>query len=166
MSQRGGPFEGEAWLIFLIVGVINVVQGSLLMFFGGEVEQNTVQRLVGLPWAQLAASNPPFAAYVEDLLMIVGLFLAGFGLLAGVIACTGYRRRQPWAWYSMWIVPAFYLIAAVMLFERGEIYFSDDLSYEFFSFLLLATFLTQLLGARSFRRSRPSQIGQELATGE
>ena len=152
MSQDADLLDPKAWMLFMIIGAVNAVQGSLLMVFGGEVEQETIQRLVGSTWAELQASNPPLAGYVDNLLLIVGLFLGSFGLLTVAIACTGYRRRQVWAWYAMWIVPAFYLVTALLLFSEGEIYFTDDLSYEYFAFLTAIALIVQTVEARAFRR--------------
>lgn len=154
MTKTTETNTDRGWLIFLTIGAMNIIQGALLAFGRGEVVQNSIQRLVGSSWVELESSNPPFAAYIGDLLMLLGLFLAGFGLLVMAIAFTGYRRRQHWAWYSMWLVPAFYMMGAAILFETGEMYLSDDLSYELFAFLLVAALLVQVVDSRSFRPNR------------
>ena len=131
--------------------MFNVAQGLILVVFGGEVVQGSVQGLAGVPWGELVIFNPALAAYINDLLMILGFFISAFGFLVAAIAFTGYWAGRPWAWYFMWAAPVFYFLTAVLLLAKGEIYFSDDLSSELFGFLLVVTFLVQTLEARSFR---------------
>lgn len=158
--SNGGPRGSGGWVVLLAVGVFNAVQGAVLAALGGEAVQESVANLVGVPWSDLVSSTPAVAAYVNDLLMIVGLFLAAFGVLVAAVAATGYRRRRPWAWYSMWVVPVFYSITAVVLYAKGEVYFSDDLSSELFVFLLVLAFLVQAAEWRGFRRAEGPHPGR------
>jgi hypothetical protein len=150
LTRTAGDAKG-GWLVFLAVGAFNVFQGAYLALAGGESVQSSIQSIAGVPWSELVRSAPSTAAYINDLLMIVGLFLAAFGILAMTVAVTGYRRGHAWAWYVMWLVPLFYSITAALLFARGEIYFSDDLSSELFAFLLVVSFLVQALESPGFR---------------
>ena len=150
MTKTTGDTRG-GWLVFLAVGAFNVFQGAYLALAGGESVQGSIQSIVGVPWSELVQSAPSTAAYINDLLMIVGLFLAALGLMTVVVAATGYRQGHVWAWYTMWLVPAFYSITAVVLYAKGEVYFSDDLSFELFAFLLAISFLVQALESSEFR---------------
>lgn len=157
-AERG--WFDPAWPVFLALGAINVVQGCLLVLFGGEVETDTIRRVTGIAWAQLVVSQPSMAAYIDNILETAGLFLSGFGLLVMAIAATGYRRASRWAWYTMWFVPAFYSMIGYILFREGEFFiYSDDLTVEAFVFMLVAAFIVQLLAYRSFRR--PDARGSE-----
>ena len=161
MTEGQSESRDGGWVVFAAMGMFNTAQGLLLLIFGGEVVQESFRNLVGVPWAQLAEANPAFTAYVNDLLMILGLFLAAFGLLVVGIAITGYRRKRPWAWYIMWTAPAFYLMTAAILLARGEIYFSDDLSVELFSLLLALSLLIQVAERPSFMaRFRAEHLGR------
>lgn len=151
---EGEPQGSVGWVVFLAMGLFNAVQGAFLALLGGEAVQQSIANLVGVPWPTLVSASPAVATYVNDLLMIVGLFLASFGVLVALIAATGYRKRHVWAWYSMWAVPVFYLLTAAILYARGEIYFSDELSFELFAFLLALAFIVQALESRGFRRKR------------
>lgn len=151
--MSGAESRGSGgWVVLLAMGLFNAVQGAFLALLGGEAVKESVANLAGVPWSTLVSSTPAVAAYVNDLLIIIGLFLAAFGVLVAAIAATGYRRRHIWAWYSMWVVPVFYLLTAAILYAKGEVYFSDDLSSELFAFLLVLAFLVQAVEARGFRR--------------
>lgn len=157
MSEKLSKEANGGWVVFSAIGIFNVAQGLVLILFGGEAVHESVESLVGVSWPQLVATSPSFAAYINDLLGIVGLFLAAFGFMVFAIASTGYKRLRPWAWYSMWIAPVFYLLTAMILFAKGEIYYADDLSFELFTFLLVLGFLVQVAEARSFRIGRPKE---------
>lgn len=148
MASERWPSGG--WVVLLAMGLFNAVQGAILAVFGGEAVQGSIQSIVGVPWAALLGSAPAVAAYINDLLIIIGLFLAAFGLMVAAIASTGYRAGQRWAWYAMWVVPFFYSLTAAILYAKGEIYFSDDISFELFAFLLIMSFLVQLGERRAF----------------
>jgi hypothetical protein len=152
MTNAEQQWFDPAWPFFLALGAINVVQGSLLILFGGEVEMDTIHRVTGMAWGQLVISYPSIALYINNLLETVGLFLGGFGLLIMAISATGYRRARKWSWYAMWLVPAFYSLTAYILYREGEFFiYSDDLTAEFFVFMLIAAFAVQLLSYRSFK---------------
>lgn len=152
MTKAEHGWFDPGWLFFLVLGAINVMQGSLLILFRGEVETDTIHRVTGITWNQLAASYPSIAAYIGNLLETAGLFLSGFGLLIMAIALVGYRRTQKWAWYAMWLVPAFYSLTIYILYREGELFiYSDDLTAEFFAFMLVTAFVIQLLTYRSFK---------------
>lgn len=159
MKPKAKGQNGLGWLVFSVLGALNLFQGIVLIIFGGGAVQDSILNLTGLSWTQLEAASPNLAGYVEDLLMIQGLFLAGLGLLVLGIAVTGYRRKQAWAWYVMWMAPFFYLAAALILYAKGEIYFSDDLSFEFFALQMSLAFAAQLAEALAFRRASSTQTG-------
>ena len=153
-----GQGTGVGWLVFAVTGALNVVQGAVLILFGGEAVQDSIQGVTGVPWSLLLVATPSLAAYVNDVLMILGLFVAAFGAMVLAVSVTGYRRGEPWAWYLMWAAPVFYLLTSVILLVKGEIYFSDDLSIELFSALLLLSFVVQVFDRGSFRRG--GSLGQ------
>ena len=154
--NQGGPRGGAGgWLVFFAIGAVNAVQGVLLLVFGGEAVEDSIVGVTGSSWSQLQGSNPAFAAYIGDLLTILGLFIAAFGVMIAAIALSGYRRRRLWAWCTMWAAPVFYSSTALILLVKGDIYYSDDLSIELFLFLLAISLIVLAAEAPSFRRAAP-----------
>jgi hypothetical protein len=52
-------------------------------------------------WSALAASSPATAQYIEVVFRLYGVFCALFGLMAGAIAVTAFRRGDRWAWWTL-----------------------------------------------------------------
>ena len=138
--------------MFVAIGAFNMVQGAILLVFGGEAVEDSLLGAIGLSWSQLLVSDPGLAAYVGDILAMLGVFITAFGVMIAAVAVSGYRQMRPWAWYVMWVAPAFYSLTAAILFLRGDIYYSDDLSVELFLFILVISCLVLVAEARSFRR--------------
>jgi len=58
--------------------------------------------------------------FVEDrferaALVLVSSFAAVAAILGVGVALTAYRRGEPWAWWAMWSVPAFFVFHAALL---------------------------------------------------
>ena len=158
MSMAEGSREGSfAWLGFLAVGLVNLGDGLIMAVFGATAEQGTIQNQLGVSLSELSGSDPAFAQYVNTLVTLIGLLLAGFALFVVVVSLTGYRRGHRWAWYAMWNPTVYYLLVALLLFTRGDFFTSDALSPEIMLGLLAATVTFQLVGYSSFfRRSEPA----------
>jgi hypothetical protein len=140
------------WLGFLVLGAINLADGAIMAVFGAEAVQETIREQLGTSWADLSSSSPTLAQYVNTLVVIVGLLIAGFSLFIIVVSVTGYRKGHRWAWYAMWNPAVFYLLLSAIFFSRGDIYTSDAMSPEFMVTMLIAATLFQLMGyARFFR---------------
>lgn len=159
MSRRDPRGGAGGWIVFLAIGIFNAVQGLILLAFGGEAVEDSILGVTGSSWAQLQGSNPGFAAYVGDLLTILGLFISTFGVMIAAIALSGYRRGRFWAWCTMWAAPVFYSLTALILVVKGDIYYSDDLSIELFLFLLVISLLVLAVEAPSFRRPTTPRTG-------
>jgi hypothetical protein len=52
-------------------------------------------------WSALASTSPMTAQYIEVLFRMYGVFNVAFGLMAGAIAVTAFRRGDGWAWWAL-----------------------------------------------------------------
>ena len=52
-------------------------------------------------WSALTSTAPMTASYIELLFRMYGVFNAVFGLVAGAITITAFRRGEGWAWWTL-----------------------------------------------------------------
>jgi hypothetical protein len=142
------------WLGFLVLGALSLVDGILLGVFGAEAVQGTIQDQLGTSWQEFSAASPVTAQYVNTLVVLIGLLIAGYSLFVIVVAVTGYRKGHRWAWYAMWNPAVFFLLLTALFVSRGDIFTSDALSPEFMIGMLIAATLFQLMGYSKFFAKR------------
>ena len=94
-----------AWLIFFVLGLLAVISGlQSLCILCTEPDH----------WAWLTRDSEALD-YLNLTWRWLGINSIAFGILTMVISATVYRRADRWAWYAMWIWPA-YLIAQGVVF--------------------------------------------------
>jgi membrane protease YdiL (CAAX protease family) len=81
-------------------------------------------RLLKISWIALLASGigilgfgitvttyPQVAGPAEEgLLRAIGVATAGMGIFGVMIALMAYRRKEKWAWFTLWYYPIFWII--------------------------------------------------------
>jgi hypothetical protein len=89
--------KNNSWTVFLLLGML------ILAF--------SLHNIITIPlffeddhWDWLTRDAAAIE-YIRALFRIQGLWQMGFAALILVTAVGGYRRRQSWAWYALWIVP-------------------------------------------------------------
>ena len=48
-----------------------------------------------------------------------GFLFLGFGVTTVLISATSYRKGKKWAWYLLWYVPVFWVIAGYLQYASG-----------------------------------------------
>lgn len=66
----------------------------------------------GGSWPQLLGSSPMTAAYIVVLYRMYGIYCVLFGLMAGAIAATAFRRGERWAWWTLLVGNTIALVSA------------------------------------------------------
>jgi hypothetical protein len=113
-----------AWLIIFLVWTVHLILSArdfipaLQDLCVGCLPGGTtpIQASTGSTWAQLISSEPRIANYLASILTddgISGVSLAIFGM---VVAYTGYRKGEKWAWYISWLNPIGILAAQLNLY--------------------------------------------------
>lgn len=110
-----------AWILMLIVdaaliawGVMAALLPDYLLGPGGEpILAAGYEGFSGGSWTDLTATAPATAAYIELLFRMYGVFNAVFGLMAGAIAVTAFRRGDAWAWWALLVGNTIALVAAM-----------------------------------------------------
>ena len=116
-------YEKYAWIIFLALGLLWLVVGLVAVFDPEGIFETDAQSVTDVPWSELKASDPEAADFVIFVYGQMGLVKISWSFFVLVIALTGYRRAEKWAWYTMWSVPA--LLVGNALFSAIYI---DDVS--------------------------------------
>jgi hypothetical protein len=64
-------------------------------------------------WSELAAAAPMAARYIGVLFRMYCIFCVTFGLTAGAIAVTAFRRGDRWAWWALLVGNTISLVSAI-----------------------------------------------------
>jgi hypothetical protein len=99
----------HVWKVFVGLGLLVVLFGLGDMASGGATfevgEAVLFNAFTGTTWAELQASDPAAARFIDLQVRLGGLHLVAVGLLTLAIAVTGLRAGERWAWLAMWIWP-------------------------------------------------------------
>src|SRR5665647_207890 len=106
-------YEKYAWVILLAVGLLWLVVGIVALFQPEGIGETDVQSVTNMPWSELKASSPAAANFVNFVYGQSGLHGMHAAFFVIVIALTGYRRGEKWAWYTMVSVPV-YLVSCLL----------------------------------------------------
>ena len=104
-------FERHAWKVLLFFGFFMSLIGLPDILVGGsfyqEIEGTSLGAITGMSWKQLEATSPNAAAMIDYKVRLGGIQFLFLGLFSMVIALTGFRRGERWAWYILWLYPLF-----------------------------------------------------------
>jgi hypothetical protein len=102
------------------------LSGVVLMFgitdviIGAAADEGIPLGLIGLSSSELRAESEAGYRIFDFFARSQGLALAVLGVLSAAVLLSAYRREQRWAWWSMWVLPAWsagvlalYLVAGV-----------------------------------------------------
>jgi len=100
-----------AWILILVVEVGYVAWGTAAAAFpehllgpGGKgILPAAYEGYSGGSWSELTRTSPLIAGYMAVLYRMYGIYCFLFGLLAGVISVTAFRRGEPWAWWALFV---------------------------------------------------------------
>ena len=93
MSRKA--YEERAWIMLFALGTLYLL-AAFTHVTGLSLEDLS---------KELQAASPTIAHFVRFTDREAGIDLAGFAILAMVIAAGSYRKGERWAWYALWIVP-------------------------------------------------------------
>lgn len=98
-----------AWILIVIVDAGFVAWGTMAAVWpdhllgpgGTPIVTAGYEGYTQASWAELAATSPMTARYIEVLFRMYGIFNVIFGSLATAIALTAFRRGERWAWWTL-----------------------------------------------------------------
>jgi len=142
-------FEGSVWLLFLVIGVIEILFGVGDMIAGVENDPAILISATGRTPAELKAQDPLIYNAMDNQQKVIGQIFLMNGVLVSVISLTAFRRGARWTWFTFWLIPASMVFGAVSSYNTrlpGE-----SLAPPFYSASLFAV-LTTLWLALSYRK--------------
>ncbi|MHA2106601.1 MAG: hypothetical protein ACW99R_02690 [Candidatus Hodarchaeales archaeon] len=110
-------YEKYGWVVYLALGLLWLVVGFTQTFFPNELLEADAQLVIDTSWSEFKASSPVAAELVRFHYGVMGLLKMSWSFLVLAITLTGYRRREKWAWYTLWLVPI--LLVSCALFNAS-----------------------------------------------
>ena len=148
-SKQENFFEQSVWVLFLVLGVIEILFGAGDMLAGIENDPAILISSTGRTPAELKAQDPLIYNAMDQQQKTIGHVLLMTGLLVSVVSLTAFRGGAPWAWFTFWLIPidmVFIVVASYNNRQPGE-----SLAPPFYSGLLFAA-LTIVWLALSYRK--------------
>jgi hypothetical protein len=102
-SRRESGFR-YAWAVLFVMSLVMCLLSLPYLVAARSLEPKAM-RIVN----DASAVSPDVGHFVRCLLRLVGLNWLTTGILAALIAVTGLRRGDMWAWYAHWAVAVYWL---------------------------------------------------------
>jgi hypothetical protein len=114
-------YEKHAWVLFFVIGMLFLVS-AVPHALGINTDSKTAESIAGVTLDELKSSNPSFFDLYDFYFRFGGLSDLGFAFLITIISLTAFRKGEKWAWYSLWILPAFFIggILIVLSIEKAN----------------------------------------------
>ena len=158
-----------AWVILIIAdvglgawGLGAALAPTHLLGPGGEpILPAGFEGYTGGSWDELAATSPNTAAYLTLIFRMYGIYIVAFSLLAVMIAATGFRRGERWAWWALLVGNTIAYISA-MTYDRivGAIG-----PFEWLEYLGIGLIYASLVVTWPTRAARARRTGEASAIG-
>ena len=112
-SKQENFFERGAWMLFLVIGLLEILFGWGDMIAGVENDPAILISVTGRTLAELKAQDPVFYAAIDHQQKVIRQTLWVTGALISIISLTAFRRWERWAWFSFWLIPVSMALGAV-----------------------------------------------------
>ena len=116
-------FEHSAWVLFLVIGVLEILFGLGDMVAGVENDPAILISATGRTPAELKAQDPVMYDVLDHQQKVVGQILWITGALICMISLTAFRRGARWAWFTFWLIPVsmvFTVVSSYNIRQPGE----------------------------------------------
>lgn len=111
--------ERHAWWGLLVFAVVLVLFGVLDMVSGPAADRAIPLGLTGMTIEELQASSRAAYGLFDFFTRVNGWSLVLVGSLMAAIVLIPFRRNEPWAWWTMWLLPVWAIGAAVFYVVAG-----------------------------------------------
>ena len=112
-SKQENFFESSVWILFLVIGVLEILFGWGDMIAGVENDPAILISITGTTPAELKAQDPVFYAAMDHQQKVIGQILWITGALISIISLTAFRHGARWAWSTFWLIPVSMALGAV-----------------------------------------------------
>ena len=111
--------ERHAWWGLAFFTALIAIFGVTDVLAGASADVAIATSLSGLTPAELEAESATVYRLFDFFTRVNGLSLLVMGLLATAVIVFAYRRHRRWAWWTMWLFPAWALGAALSYVVAG-----------------------------------------------
>jgi uncharacterized membrane protein HdeD (DUF308 family) len=116
-------FEGRVWVLFLIIGLIEILFGAGDMMVGIENDPAILVSATGMTPAELKARDPLIYNAMDHGQKVIGQIFLMNGVLVSIISLTAFRRGARWTWFTFWLISVSMAFGAVSSYNtrlQGE----------------------------------------------
>ena len=148
-TKQENFFESSAWVLFLVLGVLEILFGLGDMIAGVENDPAILISATGRTPAELKAQDPVMYNALDQQQKVIGQILLMNGAFVSAISLAAFRQGARWSWFTFWLIPislAFGAVSSYNIRQPGE-----SLAPPFYSGLLFAV-LTIVWLALSYRK--------------
>jgi hypothetical protein len=135
-SKQENFFEQSVWVLFLVLGVIEILFGVGDMIAGVENDPAILVSVTGRTPAELKVQDPLIYNAIDQQQKTIGHVLLMTGLLVSVVSLTAFRRGARWAWFTFWLIPIDLALIVVSSYDNRQP--GESLAPPFYSGLLFA----------------------------
>jgi hypothetical protein len=150
-------FESSAWVLFLIIGVLEILFGGSDMIAGIENDPAILVSSTGRTPAELKAQDLLIYKAMDQQQKIIGYNLLMTGALISIVSLTAFRRGARWAWFTFWLIPVSVAFLTVLSYNSRQP--GESLAPPFYSGSLF-TILTIVWLAMSYRKYFSNRAGE------
>lgn len=111
--------RGQAWWLLLAMTVLVTLVGIWPIMLGIKEDASVPLGISGMTAAQLEAASAQGYRLLDFQARSGGLALVVIGTLLSVVLLAGFRQNQPWAWWVMWLLPAWAAGVVVLMLAIG-----------------------------------------------
>lgn len=111
--------ERHAWWGLAFLTVVIVIFGVTDALVGPAADIAIPMSLTGLTLTELQAESPAAYRLFDFFTRVNGLNLVILGSLATAVLAFAYRRHRRWAWWTMWLLPAWSLSVSLSYVIAG-----------------------------------------------
>ena len=116
-QMRG--LERHAWWGLAFFTALLAIFGVTDVLAGASADVAIATSLSGLKLAELEAESPTVYRLFDFFTRVNGFSLVLAGLLGTAVVVFAYRRQRRWAWWTMWVLPAWGVGAALFYVVAG-----------------------------------------------
>jgi hypothetical protein len=139
-SKQENFFEQSVWVLFLVLGVIEILFGVGDMIAGVENDPAILISATGKTPTELKAQDPLIYNAIDHQQKTIGHVLLFTGLLVSVVSLTAFRRGARWSWFTFWLIPIDMALIVVSSYNNRQP--GESLAPPFYSGLLFAVLTT------------------------
>ncbi len=98
--------QRHSWWLVLTMTVLVAVIGLSPVALGIREDESIPLGITGMTASELEASSAPAYRLLDYEARSGGIALIVIGTLLSAVVLSGFRQNRPWAWRTMWILPA------------------------------------------------------------